>query len=488
MNRLIVTCWLFATLLVLALVSPLPAQAPLATPTPEVMSRLKTRAEVVVFTLMSGDPSAVAGQMAPGVRKAWGAETCKSVFGDLMQRGGLLQGTDPATMAIHDNGHVIATIPINYARNSVAAQVVFERAAPLAKVVGFSVQPYQRPESTPRTEGGAPPPDAVAAPEPAVGMPAYAQRELFVERRVEVPAAPELRLPAIITLPTIAGSTSPVPAVVLIPANGDVDEDGTVNGVKPLRDLAHGLATLGVASIRYARRSFVDPASMQATPAPDLNARFTSDAVQATRVLAGQKEVDPRRISIVGTELGALVAPLVARETKAQAVVLLAPMRTPSLPAVSAQARALLDAPGAVPDAARAEVERVASAVDRAAAGSLEPTEVLAGLPVSVWIQLDMADPIQVLAEDRRPFAVLWPGAAAVLNRPEDRAEWQAAADAAAPLAVTRTYPGINHALIPVAEGLPLTESLAARGNVGEAVVRDVASYVTLGQLTPERP
>lgn len=461
------------------------AQAPAVTPTPEVMGRLKTRAEVFLFTLMTGDPAPVAGQMSPGVRQAWGAETCKSVFGDLMHRGGLLQGTDPATVAIHTNGHVIATVPVNYARQSVAAQVVFERAAPLAKVVGFSIQPYEKPSAAPRVEGDAAPTPTGAV--PTVPMPAYAQRALFVERRVELPATAELKLPAIITMPSIAGSTSPVPGVVLMPGNGDFDEDGTMGGSKPMRDLAEGLATLGVGSIRYARRSFVDPVGMQASPAPDLKARFITDGTNAARLLAGQTGIDPKRIIIVGQDLGATVAPLVAHEIEAQAVVMMAPMPSPTLPYLSAQAKLLLEKGPAVNDAARASLEAAASAEARQAAGALEPEELIAGLPFSVWKQLDDAAPAKVLAEDRRPFAVLWPGASFLLSRPEDRAGWQSVVFAGMPTAVSRTYAGLNHSFIPV-EGEPTFENTLAAGNVAEAVVRDLASYITLGQLTPQAP
>lgn len=458
------------------------AQAPAATPTPEVMARLKTRAEVFLFALMSGDPGPVAGQMAPGVRNAWRAETCKNVFGDLMQRGGLLQGTDPATLATHPNGHVIATVPVNYARNTVAAQVVFERAAPLAKVVGFSIQPYTRPEATARVEGGSAP---AATPATTVPMPPYAQRELFVERRVEVPATAELKLHGIVTLPTIAGATSTVPGVILIPGNGDFDEDATMGGNKPMRDIAHGLATLGVASIRFARRSYADPAGMTATPAPDLAARFTADAIQAARVLANQKEVDGKRLIVVGHDIGALVAPMVAREINAQAVVLMAPLPSPTLPYLASQATHLIEAGPAPSEAGKAALEAAASALARQAVGKLEPGEMLAGLPASVWLQLDSADPARVLGEDRRPFAVLWPGASFLLMREEDRAGWAAVVEKASPLGLGRTVAGVNHWFIPV-EGEPTFESTLAAGNVSEALVRDLASYVTLGQLTPQ--
>ena len=123
----------------------------------------------------------------------------------------------------------------------------------------------------------------------------------------------------------------------------------------------------------------------------------------------------------------------------------------------------------------------------RQAAGTLPPEELVAGLPASVWLELDAADPARVLAEDRRPFVVLWPAASFLLQAPEDRTGWQVVADRMMPMAATRTYPRLNHGFVPIV-GEPTFANTLEPGYVAEALVLDVASFVTLGQLTPAKP
>lgn len=65
---------------------------------------------------------------------------------------------------------------------------------------------------------------------------------------ITVAADADYPLPGLLTLPDGAG---PFPAVLLVHGSGPQDRDEAVGPNRPFRDLAVGLAALGVASLRY---------------------------------------------------------------------------------------------------------------------------------------------------------------------------------------------------------------------------------------------
>ena len=71
----------------------------------------------------------------------------------------------------------------------------------------------------------------------------------------------EWALPATLTMPA---GTGPLPAVVLVHGSGPDDRDETVGANKPFKDLAAGLASRGIAVLRYDKRTKVHGAKVKA--------------------------------------------------------------------------------------------------------------------------------------------------------------------------------------------------------------------------------
>jgi hypothetical protein len=82
---------------------------------------------------------------------------------------------------------------------------------------------------------------------PAYEPPAYVDEAAFTEQEVAVDAG-DVTLDGLLAVPD---GERPVPGVVLVHGRGVHDPDGTVANAKVLKDVALGLASRGVASLRY---------------------------------------------------------------------------------------------------------------------------------------------------------------------------------------------------------------------------------------------
>jgi pimeloyl-ACP methyl ester carboxylesterase len=119
-----------------------------------------------------------------------------------------------------------------------------------------------------------------------------------------------LTFPGILTLPR--RSSGPAHIVVLVQGSGPHDADETIGPNKPFRDIAWGLATAGIASLRYDKRTHFAPQTFQAHP--DLDHEVTLDAVAALQYVAKLREVDRKKIFLLGHSLGGTMAPVIAAD------------------------------------------------------------------------------------------------------------------------------------------------------------------------------
>lgn len=145
-------------------------------------------------------------------------------------------GTDSRVRRIDDKQMVIT--PCEFARTTIDIQFAFDNAG---RISGLVFRPSVR----------------TAA---AYTLPSYANSSSFVERETTVGPS-EWALPATLTLPA---GTGPWPSVVLEHGSGPNDRDETVGANKPFKDLATGLASSGIAVLRYDKRTMVHAAKVAA--------------------------------------------------------------------------------------------------------------------------------------------------------------------------------------------------------------------------------
>ncbi|HTL35288.1 MAG TPA: alpha/beta fold hydrolase [Kofleriaceae bacterium] len=229
----------------------------------------------------------------------------------------------------------------------------------------------------------------ITRPAPA---PAYIDRDRFREVDVTVGSAP-YALPGTLTLPRGNG---PFPAMLLVHGSGPNDRDESVGATKIFRDLAQGLASSGIAVLRYDKRTYTyrDQLSNNIT----LDEEAVDDAIAAVKLLAARSDIDPARIFVLGHSLGGLLAPEIAVRAGAVAGI------------------ALLSPPGRAPwEIVRDQMRYLGAPRDVLVKSETAAIELslgvedgfLAGMPYSYWRDWASRDGVAMVKRFARPTLVM---------------------------------------------------------------------------------
>lgn len=122
---------------------------------------------------------------------------------------------------------------------------------------------------------------------------------------------------ATLTLPEGEG---PFPVAVLISGSGQQDRDETLMGHKPFLVLADHLTRAGIACLRYDDRG-VGKSKGEYLTATSFD--YADDAAAGVAYLKTRKDIDQKRIGLIGHSEGGLIGPLVAADDPSIAFVVM---------------------------------------------------------------------------------------------------------------------------------------------------------------------
>ncbi|HWD77254.1 MAG TPA: alpha/beta fold hydrolase [Kribbella sp.] len=205
--------------------------------------------------------------------------------------------------------------------------------------------------------------------------------------------------------------------------SGPFDRDGTSGPNKPLKDLAWGLATEGIAVLRFDKSTANRPEAMT-EPGYTMTSEYLPHTIAAVRAL--QQHVD--QVFLVGHSMGGKVAPkIAAEEPLVGGVVIMAgdtqPMQHAAVRVMRYLARTT---PEVVPPGTIELFERQAAVVDSPDLSPDTPsTELPFGLPASFWLDLRMYDPVATAAKLDVPILVLQGGRDYQVTVADDLPAWR---------------------------------------------------------------
>jgi dienelactone hydrolase len=307
--------------------------------------------------------------------------------------------------------------------------------------------------------------------------PPYARPDAYREVEVKIGAGGAWPLPGTLTIPRGDG---PFPAVVLVHGSGPHDRDETLGPNKPLRDIAWGLASQGIAVLRYVKRNHEHSAKMVASLATlTVKEEVIDDALAAVALVRKQKGIDPPRVYVLGHSLGAHVGPRIAAgDDRLAGAILLAGNSRALVDLLEPQFSYLFGLEGKISEENSKRLEAVRKQVAKVKgdlAADTPSKDLPLGLPASYWLDLKAYDPGKTAAKLKQPLFVLQGERDYQVTMTDfDGWKWALKGHKDATL---KSYPTLNH-LFMEGKGKSTPAEYMKAGHVAKEVIDDIAVWV----------
>ena len=410
------------------------------------------QARAVLAAIAANEFAKVEDRFTPEMTAALPAGRLAALWASLVTQAGALKhcGTEPRVRRIADKQMVITAC--EFERTIVDVQFAFDSAG---RISGLTFRP------------GAKPPVPYA-------VPSYANPSSFAEREITIGS--EWALPATVSVPTGPG---PWPAVVLVHGSGPNDRDETILANKPFKDLATGLASRGIAVLRYDKRTMVHGAKAMAVKALTVRQEVIEDVLEAVKALRAQPGVDPARVFVLGHSLGGMLIPRIATADPTIAgLIVLAGAARPLEEAIEVQTRYLAMVDGTISPQEQDGIAQAAAVAARVRALTAEdaqndrPISGAPGVVLAGFARLRSA-----LSGDAREIADADTARRTGLSGDDGRVREM---EGGTRLAARRQVPQLSHAEPSLHRGhrTGLARRDKVPGHVAEEVIRDIATWV----------
>jgi len=400
----------------------------------------------------------VRDRFAPQLRQMVTPEVLRAAWEVELRRSGQVRSIGEPASEPAGAGMVVVRVPVICEHGALTMVVSVTEAGQLA---GIQLAPPEAAQPTAPWE-----------------PPRYADPSAFGEQDVTVCAGP-LAVPGTLSLPHRPGRH---PAVVLLSGSGSLDRDETIGRNKPLKDLAWGLATFGVAVLRFDKVTFTHPAEVKRAAGFTLADEYVPHAVAAIGLLRRHPAVDAGRVFLLGHSLGGTAAPRVAAaEPSVAGLVLLAGGAEPLQWAMVRQVRYLASIDPETAAASEPAIEALAEQARRVDSPELSAStpsgELPFGVPATYWLDLRAHDAVAVAASLDCPILLVQGGRDYQATVEDDLGRWKAGL-AGRPAVTVRVYPSDNHLFFPGSGPSSPAEYEPAQ-HVDPAVVADIAQWLT---------
>jgi dienelactone hydrolase len=408
-----------------------------------------------VYLLIKGDFAGAVARHDATMRSAMPEPKLRETWQTLQkQAGGFKKRLKTHTLKI--SAYDVALVTCEFERTKLDVKVVFNSQG---EVAGLFFLP-----STADAGSSKPPP--------------YARTNEFREKNFTVGSG-EWQLPGTLTVP-VRKTSVPYPAVVLVHGSGPNDRDETVGASKPFRDLAWGLATKGVAVLRYEKRTkeygsrFVAE-KIKITPQEET----IDDAVIAANQLRQTEGIDAKRVFVLGHSLGATLAPRIGKAgPEITGLILMAGATRPIEEMIVEQTRYILSL-NAQPSAADQEnlrdLESKVAEIKKLTTADADSSTILLGAPPAYWLDLRAHDPVAEAKSLKQPLLLLQGGRDYQVT-PTHFDDWKKGLEGSTKVTF-KLYPELNHLFI-AGKGKSGPGEYERGGNVAEPVISDIADWV----------
>jgi dienelactone hydrolase len=420
------------------------------------IDELKQEAQNFIRQVAEGDFSGACRRFDPKLLQVFSEDRLKETWSQITGQAGPFQKF-LGTQAVERQGYIVVAVSCQFEKLPADLRVTFNQSG---QVAGLNYQP-----------------PAAAVP---YNPPAYVKPAAFQEVEVTVGSG-EWALPGTLSLPV--DRSRKLAAVVLVHGSGPQDRDETLGPNKPFRDLAWGLASQGIAVLRYEKRTKAHAGKFT----PEQVARITSkeevidDALSAVELLRHRPEIDPHQVYVLGHSLGATLAPRIGQQDPAIAGLIIMAGMTRSLEDVILdQFTYLYSLSGGMDDSQKAELEqlkiKVARVKDPNFSDQVPATDLPLGIYPAYWLDLRGYFPAEVAKGLSMRVFVLQGGRDYQVTPAGDFSGWKSAL-AGKSSAMLKLYPALYHLFI-AGEGHSTPQEYTVEGHVSEEVIQDIARWI----------
>ena len=310
----------------------------------------------------------------------------------------------------------------------------------------------------------------------AWALPGYATPSAYTESDVTVGAV-NWPLPGTLTMPAGAG---PFPALVLVHGSGPEDRDETIGPNKTFKDLAVGLASRGVAVLRFEKRTQQYAGKLGGIAAFTVKDESIDDALAAVAKLRTTPKIDPARVFVLGHSLGGTLVPrIAAADPKIAGVISLAGATEKIEDAILRQITYIATAGGPVTPDGQKQIDDTKKLI--ATIRALTPADAsnprsIGGAPAAYWLDLEHYDPVATALTIRQPMLILQGERDYQVTMADDFSKWQAGL-ASKKNVTFKSYPALNHLFL-AGTGKSVPAEYNTAGHVPEDVIRDIAAWI----------
>lgn len=262
------------------------------------------------------------------------------------------------------------------------------------------------------------------------------------------------------------------PCVILVHGSGPSDKDETVYQNRPFRDIAEGLAALGVSTYRYDKRTYSAMDSFESLEAVTVYDEVIDDVEGIVKMIDARDDVT--EVVVLGHSLGGYLMPLIDDVTDADGYIIMAGLTRSIQAAIKEQINYLSNLDGQLTEAEEAQIEQVEGMYEllKDVNGLQDDLQVL-GAYKAYWKVLDDYDPVKEAKDIEVPVLVLQ-GERDYQVTLEDYNNWLSISGSNWSY---KLYPNLNHLMMP-GEGKPNNEEYAILNKVDETLIEDIANWM----------
>lgn len=268
------------------------------------------------------------------------------------------------------------------------------------------------------------------------------------------------------------------PVVILVHGSGPGDMDQTVGAVKPFKDLALGLASKGIASIRYVKRTLVYP--NEYAGAFTVKEETINDAISAINLAKTTAEIDKKQIYVYGLSLGGMLAPRIATlAPDIKGIILAAAPARKFTDMIVYQNKYMFGLANDTTAKTKEMFDKSLQAIETTRLTKLgttiKPDSVYLGLPASYWVDLNNYDQVATAKKLNQRILVMQGGMDFQVTE-DDYKLWSAALSKKSNVTL-KLYPDLNHPFTVQTEK-GTAEQYKKAGNVAEVVINDLSTWI----------